>query len=171
MHKHLIIGIIGILLLTLPSCQRGLKQFTGDYSYKLSGEVKLTDSDGETTYRLLHRNGQMNILRDKSDSHRYIITMNEMNGGCYTMNATLDGENLQISQHEFVTNVLSTNGFPDIDIIDNEEPSIVYHVTASGNGKRNGDILIIKEVWKGNQSGNPGATLRGTEMTIVAEKN
>jgi hypothetical protein len=87
------------------------------------------------------------------------------------MNATLDGDNLQIGQHEFATNVLSTSGMLNIDILDNEEPSIVYRITASGNGKRNDGILIIKEIWKGNQSGNPGATLRGNEMTIIAEKN
>ena len=164
--------ILLILAATLlASCNGDKLSFTGDYSYKLSGEVRLTDSNGETTYRLLHRNGQMNIMRDKSDNNRYVITMNEMNGGCYTMNATLDGDNLQIGQHEFATNVLSTSGMLDIDILDNEEPSIVYRITASGNGKRNDGILIIKEIWKGNQSGNPGATLRGNEMTIIAEKN
>lgn len=171
MNKQILIGIIATVLLLLASCDNSKRSFTGDYSYKLSGEIKLTDTDGETSYRLLHRNGQMNILRDKSDRHRYIITMNEMNGGCYTMNAKLDGENLQIDSHDFTTNVLSTNGFPDIDIIDDEEPSIVYRVTAFGSGKRNGDILIIKEVWKGTQSGNTGSTLRGNEMTIIAEKN
>ena len=173
MHKHLIIGILGILLLTLPSCQRGLKQFTGDYSYKLSGEVQLTNADGTVSYRLLHRNGQMNILKDKSVKGRYLITMNEMNGGCYTMNAELNGNHLQISQHQFATNILSTNGLPDLDIDlgQEEDPSLVYRVTASGEGDCTGDILIIKEVWRGNQSGNPEATLLGTEMTIIAEKN
>ena len=164
--------ILLILAATLlASCNGDKLSFTGDYSYKLSGEVKLTDSDGETTYRLLHRNGQMNIMRDKSDKNRYLITMNEMNGGCYTMGARLDGDNLQIDQHEFATNVLSTSGMLDIDILNNEEPSIVYRVTASGNGKRSGDILIIKEIWRGNQSGNLGGTLLGNEMTIIAEKN
>ena len=164
-------GLLILATLFLTACNGDKFSITGDYSYKLSGEVKLTDSEGETTFRLIHRNGQMNILRDKSDKHRYVITMNEMNGGCYTMSARLDGDNLQIDQHEFATNVLSSSGIPDIDLIDNEEPSVVYHVSASGNGKRNGDILIIKEVWKGNQSGNPGVTLRGNEMTIIAEKN
>ena len=171
-HKQSVVwGLLILTTLFLTACNGDKLSFTGDYSYKLSGEVKLTDTDGETTFRLIHRNGQMNILRDKSDKNRYVITMNEMNGGCYTMSARLDGDDLQIDQHEFATNVLSTSSIPDIDLIDNEEPSVVYHVSASGNGKRNGDILIIKEVWKGNQSGNPGVTLRGNEMTIIAEKN
>ena len=173
MHKHLIFGIIGILLLTLFSCQRGLKQFTGDYSYKLSGEVQLTDADGTVSYRLIHRNGQMNILRDKSRKSAYIVTMNEMNGSCYTMNAELNGDHLQINQHEFATNILSTNGLPDLDIDlgQDEDPSIVYRVTASGEGNRNGDILIITEVWNGHQSGETHSRLYGSEMTIIAERN
>ncbi|MBQ3734674.1 MAG: hypothetical protein II859_12025 [Bacteroidales bacterium] len=164
-------GLLILATLFLTACNGDKFSFTGDYSYKLSGEVKLTDTDGETTFRLIHRNGQMNILRDKSDKNRYVITMNEMNGGCYTMSARLDDDNLQIDQHEFATNVLSTSGMLDIDILNNEEPSIVYRVTASGNGKRSGDILIIKEIWRGNQSGNLGGTLLGNEMTIIAEKN
>ena len=173
MYKHLIIGIIGILSLILLSCQRETMKITGDYSYKLSGEVKLTDADGTVSYRLIHRNGQMNILRDKSDRHRYIITMNEMNGGCYTMNAELNGDHLQIDRHEFATNILSTNGLPDLDIdLDqDEDPSIVYRITASGEGNRNGDILIIKEVWNGHQSEDVRIKLYGSEMTIIAERN
>lgn len=171
MYKNLIIGIICFLSLILLSCRQESMRITGDYSYKLSGEVKLTDADGEVTYRLLHRNGQMNILKDKSDKGRYLITMNEMNGGCYTMTARLNGDNLTIDQHEFTTNILSTNTIPDIDLIDEEDPSIVYRITASGGGTRNGDILIITEMWDGNQSGTPRATLRGAEMTIIAERN
>ena len=167
-------AVWGLLILAatmLVSCDRGSHSITGDYSYKLSGEVKLTDADGEVTYRLLHRNGQMNILKDKSDKGRYLITMNEMNGGCYTMTARLNGDNLTIDQHEFTTNILSTNTIPDIDLIDEEDPSIVYRITASGGGTCNGDILIITEMWDGYQSGTPRATLRGAEMTIIAERN
>ena len=171
MYKYLLIGIIGILSLALLSCQQGGHSLTGDYSYKLSGEVKLTDTNGEVTYRLLHRNGQMNILKDKSVKGRYLITMNEMNGGCYTMTAKLNGDNLIIDQHEFSTNIISTNMIPDIDLIDEEEPTMVYHITASGSGNRNGEILIITETWTGNQSGTPGDMLSGAEMTIIAEKN
>lgn len=170
MNKRIFIGIVTVALLLMTSCD-DKHSFTGDYSYKLSGEVKLTDADGEVTYRLLHRNGQMNILKDKSDKGRYLVTMNEMNGGCYTMTARLNGDNLTIDQHEFNTNILSTNTIPDIDLIDEEDPSIVYRITASGGGTRNGDILIITEMWDGYQSGTPRATLRGAEMTIIAERN
>ena len=171
MCKNLIIGIICFLSLVFLSCRQDSTRITGDYSYKLSGEVELKATDGEVSYRLLHRNGQMNILKDKSQKNRYLITVNEMNGGCYTMYATLDGDKLQIDRHEFTTNVLSTSSLPDIGITQEEDPTIVYRIAASGGGTRNGDILIIKEEWQGAQSGNPDATIRGAEMTIIAERN
>ena len=167
-------AVWGLLILTaslLAGCNSDKLSFAGDYSYKLSGEVELKASDGEVSYRLLHRSGQMNILKDKSQKNRYLITVNEMNGGCYTMYATLDGDKLQIDRHEFTTNVLSTSSLPDIDITQEEDPTIVYRIAASGGGTRNGDILIIKEEWQGAQSGNPDATIRGAEMTIIAERN
>ena len=64
-----------VMAVLCTACDRDRQALTGDYSYKLSGEVALTDEDGAVTYRLIHRNGQMNILRDKSDKDRYIITM------------------------------------------------------------------------------------------------
>ena len=162
-----------IMAVLCTACDQDKQALTGDYSYKLSGEVVLTNADGEVTYRLIHRNGQMNILKDKSQKSRYIITMNEMSGGCYTMTAELRGDSLLIDQHTFQTNILSTNSIPDIDIdLDqDEEATIVYRVSAAGGGSVNGNILILTEVWTGKQSGNSSATLNGPEMTIIAEKN
>ena len=164
-----------IMIMLCTACNRDKQALTDDYSYKLSGEVVLTNADGEVTYRLIHRNGQMNILKDKSQKSKYIITMNEMSGGCYTMTAELHGDSLLIDQHTFNTNILSTNSIPDLDIdLDlnqDEDATIVYHVSAMGSGILNDNILILKEVWTGSQSGNSTATLSGSEMTIIAEKN
>ena len=162
-----------VMAVLCTACDRDRQVLTGDYSYKLSGEVALTDEDGAVNYRLIHRNGQMNILRDKSDKDRYIITMNEMTGGCYTMNAALHGDSLLIDPHSFNTNILSTNSIPDIDIDLNqdEEATLVYRISAEGSGTINGNILILREVWDGTQSGNSAVTISGPEMTIIAEKN
>lgn len=171
--KLLTTSLLVVIVIFLGACDRDRQALTGDYSYKLSGEVALTDADGTVTYRLIHRNGQMNILRDKSDKDRYIITMNEMTGGCYTMNATLHGDSLLIDSHSFNTNILSTSSIPDLDIDLNqdEEASIVYRISAAGSGTINGNILILREVWDGTQSGNSAVTISGPEMTIIAEKN
>ena len=164
-----------VMAVLCTACDRDRQALTGDYSYKLSGEVELTDEDGAVTYRLIHRNGQMNILRDKSDKDRYIITMNEMTGGCYTMNAALHGDSLLIDSHSFNTNILSTSSIPDLnidlDLNQDEEATIVYRISAAGSGTVNGNILILREVWDGTQSGNSSVTISGPEMTIIAEKN
>lgn len=157
------------LLLLCAGCNRDRHSLTGDYSYKLSGEVVLTDADGGVSYRLIHRNGQMHILQDKSQKSSYIITMNEMNGGCYTIPAKLQGDSLILLMHTFNTNVLSTNGIPDLD--QDENPSIVYRVSASGGGVINDGMLMLTESWEGYQSGNPHSTLKSLEMNILAEKN
>lgn len=171
--KLLVISFIVVITMVVGGCDRESGKLTGDYSYKLSGEVVLTNAEGEATYRLIHRNGQMNILRDKSGKDRYIITMNEMTGGCYTMNAELRGDSLVIAPHSFNTNILSTSSIPDIDIeLDqDDDASISYRITATGGGVVNGNVLIVKEVWDGRQSGNHSVTINGPEMTIIAEKN
>jgi len=169
MYKHLIIGLACILSLTLLSCQRESRQIVGDYSYKLSGEVAITGEDGDVTYHLIHRNGQMNILKDRSQDNEYIITMNEMNGSGYTLSANQSDDELLIAPHTFTTTVITSDGISLIDL--DNSATIVYRVTASGSGKKSDDILIIKEHWQGEQSGNPTVRLSAPEITIIAEKN
>lgn len=169
MNKHLIIGIITLLALTFLSCQRETSKIVGDYSYKLSGEVSITDEDGTVTHHFVHRTGQMNILKDKSRKNGYIITMNEMNGGGYVVPAVLRGDTLAIEQHEFTTSLITSDG---ISLIDNDNtPTVVYRVSAVGGGRKTDNILIIRESWQGGQSGNPFVRLKAPEMTIIAEMN
>ncbi len=156
--------------LIFTSCNREIKQFTGNYSYKLSGEVSIVGDDGEVSYRLVHKNGQMNILEDKSQANRLIITMNEMNGGCYTISATVKGDSIVFLPYEFSTNILISDSNLDIISGDNT-PSIVYAIRASGGGQLNDDILMIDEQWTGHQSGNDTVLLNGPKMKIIAERN
>ncbi len=99
--------------------------------------------------------------------------MNEMTGGCYTMNAELRGDSLVIVPHSFNTNILSTNTIPDFDVDfeQDDDATVVYRISASGGGIVNGNILIIREIWDGHQSGNGAVSISGPEMTIIAEKN
>lgn len=157
------------LLFAVTSCQRGVEPFLGDYSYKLSGEVALTDADGHVTYRLIHRNGQMNILEDRNAGNRLLITMNEMNGGCYTMSATVKGDSLLIEPYEFNINILTQDGTSIFD--SDNETSLVYRIVSSGGGMLNGKMLVLDESWSGHQSGNEELTLSGPQMKIIAEKN
>lgn len=164
-----IFWILVSVTLIITSCNREIKQFTGNYSYKLSGEVSIVDDDGEVSYRLVHKNGQMNILEDKSQPNRLIITMNEMNGGCYTIPATVKGDSIVFLPYEFSTNILISDS-PDL-FSDDDTPSIVYAICASGGGQLNDDILMIDEQWSGHQSGNDAVLLNGPKMKIIAERN
>ena len=158
-----------IIAVLCTACDRDKSAFTGDYSYKLSGEVAITGENGDVTYHLIHRNGQMNILKDKSQKGKYIITMNEMNGGGYTLSAVIRGDTLEIEPHEFTTSLITSDG---ISLIDEENTAtIVYRVNAAGSGRKTENILIIREHWQGKQSGNPVVRLNAPEITIIAEKN
>lgn len=168
MKRNILFLALSVLLLC-TSCNKEVRRLTGDYSYKLSGEVILTEADGQTTHRLVHRNGQMNIRKDKSQKAKYIVTMNEMGGGAYTLTAELRGDSLLFEPYTFSSNILSTSDLPSIG--QDENPSLVYQITSTGAGVLNEDILIIREVWTGHQSGNDAVTVNGPEMTLIAEKN
>ncbi len=156
-------------MLGFCACDKGKQSLVGDYSYKLSGELALTDSAGTVTYQLFHRNGQMNVLKDKYQKDRYIITMNEMNGGCYTATATRKGDSLALAPHEFTTHLVTLSSLPFP--AQEESSSIVYRVRAEGGGVLNDGMLLLTETWSGSQSGAPQVLLSGQKMTIIAEKN
>ena len=161
--------MLAIVMFVAAGCDRDKSAFTGDYSYKLSGEVAITGEDGEVTYHLIHRNGQMNILKNKSQKGKYIITMNEMNGSGYVVSAVLQGDTLVIEPHEFTTSLITSDGISLID--EDNTATIVYRVNAAGSGRKTDNILIMREHWQGKQSGNPVVRLNAPEITIIAEKN
>ena len=157
--------------LIFSACQREARQLLGNYSYKLSGDVVIVSSNGSESHHFLHRIGQMNVLRDKSSKTGFVVTMNETNGGAYTFPAELSGDTLVLPPHTFVTTLLSTTGI-DIPVINQDDNlSQAYIVRASGSGRINGNTLILKESWAGQQSGDSTITFRAPEMTVLAEKN
>ena len=161
--------MLAIVMFVAAGCDRDKSAFTGDYSYKLSGEVAITGEDGEVTYHLIHRNGQMNILKNKSQKGKYIITMNEMNGSGYVVSAVLQGDTLVIEPHEFTTSLITSDGISLID--EDNTATIVYRGNAAGRGRKTDNILIMREHWQGQQSGNPVVRLYAPEITIIAERN
>lgn len=169
MMKQKLLWVAVIALLLCTACNREERNVKGDYSYKLSGEVLFADANGHGSRIFIHRNGQMNVLKDKSRPHGLLITINEMNGGCYTFPARMQGDSLVIESHPFLFHILSTDGLPSL--FSDSASSFNYNVDAAGSGRSNGNVLIIKEHWQGFQSGNASITLRANEMTILAEKN
>ena len=169
MKKILISACVLLTAFLLTTCNRDVNNLTGDYSYKLSGEVIITDDDGDETHHFIHRNGQMNVLKDKSRKSGLVITMNEMNGGCYTLLAELQGDTIVLQPHQFTTTLLSTEDLPSIG--QDSAHSMIYQISAAGSGRPNDPMLILREHWTGSQSGNASVRLRAPEITILAEKN
>lgn len=167
--KQKLLWVVTVALLLCVGCNREERKVMGDYSYKLSGEVLFADNNGHGSRIFIRRNGQMNVLKDKSRPHGLMITMNEMNGGCYTFPALMQGDSIMIEPHNFPFHILSTDGLPSL--FSDSASSFIYHIEAAGSGRSNDNVLIIKEHWMGTQSGNASITLRTNEMTILAEKN
>jgi len=152
--------------LGVTSCQRSINSLTGDYSYKLSGEVAVTNEDGETSYLMVNKRGQMNILRNKSASDQVTITMNESAGGAYSFTATVKGDSLLMDPYQFSTNILTGDNVSPFQ----DGTSLVFRIDATGKGVRNDNIILVEECWTGQQSSG-NSRLVGSKMLLLAEKN
>lgn len=167
MKRLLIITAFIITATLFSACHREVRQLTGDYSYKVSGEVAVTDANGEISYLMVSKRGQMNILRDRNDKTRVLVTMNETAGGVYSFTATVKGDSLLLDPHTFTTNILSE---ASINPFQDDNATLVFQISATGSGFSNDDFIILNEQWNGRQSSG-STTLSGPKMTMIAERN
>lgn len=167
MKRKLLILTVIISSTLLSACHREVRQLTGDYSYKISGEAAVTDADGEVSYLMVSKRGQMNILRDRNDKDKVLVTMNETAGGVYSFTATVKGDSLILDPYQFTTNILSE---ASINPFQDDNATLVFQIDASGSGFSNDDIIILNEQWNGRQSSG-NVTLAAPKMTMIAERN
>lgn len=168
---------VGLMLVALfSSCNREVKPFVGDYSYKISGNVcritpKVTNgNEYDTTYQMVTQRGQMKVMRDMQRGENHLlVTLNEMNGGVCTLSATVRGDSLFFDPYTFVLSLPVASDLPT------ELPSnlqnLVYEVQATGAGFVNRNMILMKHQWSGVKVSNNKATLKGNDMTFVAERN
>lgn len=152
------------VLLLFNSCNR-VSHYTGDYSYKLSGEIQITDNLGVVHSSYVTQRGQMNILRDRDgDAGDVIVTINVMDGGTYSFEATIDKGNIDFDAHSFLS---------EFSALDQDIPlaKSLYRVNASGEGTLNDNIMIIEEQWRGTCVDDDSKILRANNISIIAEKN
>ncbi len=168
MKKNLILCILtAALLIGGTGCQRGVRSLLGDYSYKISGDVTVTDDDGNVTHLMVSKRGQMHILNDRLSDGRVTLTLNESGGGAYYCSALVKGDSLIVDPHTFSTNILSSENLNPLQ----ENTSTVFVIMASGKGIHNGDIILIEEQWSGTQASNDNRQLEGCRMLLMAERN
>lgn len=151
-------------VLLFNSCNR-VSHYTGDYSYKLSGEIQITDNLGVMHRSFVTQRGQMNILRDRDgDAGDVIVTINVLDGGTYSFDATIDKGTIDFEDHSFLSEFSSFD--QDIPLAKS-----LYRVNASGEGTLNDNIMIVEEQWRGTCVDDNSKILRASNISIIAEKN
>lgn len=149
------------------SCNRDMRTFTGDYSYKLSGDVMFTDSEGNEEHTLHTQIGQLNILKNKAGGNDCVlVTVNQMNGSVYTFAAKVKGDSLILDDHECVMEFSSVSANSSLTQV--KRP---YKVHVAGRGVLHDNMLVLDEKWSGVSTEDFSNTLIATSITVLAEQN
>ncbi len=160
-----------LLVLLCSSCQREVKKYVGDYSYKTSGVITITEEDGTESQQLISKNGQMNIRQDNTsdDANRVMITMNEMSGTSRITYGTIADGVLTFDPNSFETSFSIDSGST---IFGTEQYyTYIFHIDATGTGHLTDDILTISEQWTGYQRDNENIRLSANYITTLAIQN
>ena len=105
------IVFILLSLLALTSCHKsGIKLFSGDYSFKTSGEVYIvaeTEVQGDDiiipaalVVSLANEVGQLNISVSDKDNDEVIVVINYLNGDVVTTTGTCDGNTIELDEFQ-----------------------------------------------------------------------
>lgn len=171
-----------LALTALCSCSKeGTELFEGYYSYKLSGEITLTeivesesdgtgDADSQTegdaeetadpqvlTLTLTPESGQMNILTRDKDGGKMVITLNAMGGDATTLEASVEDGKLVIpaSDKYFSSELLK------------------FKLSISGEGSKLSDMVLMDLTAAETEISYLGKnyTLTDSKITCVATSN
>ena len=151
----------------LCSCTKeGTEIFEGYYSYKLSGEITLTQIVDETdtvtvpevlTLSLTPESGQMNILTRDKDGGKMVITLNAMGGDATTFEASVEDGKLVIpaSDKYFSSELLK------------------FKLSISGEGSKLSDMVLMDLTAAETEISYLGRnyTLTDSKITCVATSN
>ena len=151
----------------LCSCTKeGTEIFEGYYSYKLSGEITLTQIVDETdtvtvpevlTLSLTPESGQMNILTRDKDGGKMVITLNAMGGDATTFEASVEDGKLVIpaSDKYFSSELLK------------------FKLSISGEGSKLSDMVLMDLTAAQTEISYLGKnyTLTDSKITCVATSN
>ena len=156
-----------LALTALCSCSKeGTELFEGYYSYKLSGEITLTQIVDETdtvtvpevlTLSLTPESGQMNILTRDKDGGKMVITLNAMGGDATTFEASVEDGKLVIpaSDKYFSSELLK------------------FKLSISGEGSKLSDMVLMDLTAAQTEISYLGRnyTLTDSKITCVATSN
>ena len=169
MKKTLFAPALTLLLALTAFCsctKEGTEIFEGYYSYKLSGEITLTQIVDETdtvtvpevlTLSLTPESGQMNILTRDKDGGKMVITLNAMGGDATTLEASVEDGKLVIpaSDKYFSSELLK------------------FKLSISGEGSKLSDMVLMDLTAAETEISYLGKnyTLTDSKITCVATSN
>lgn len=167
--------VLIFFLAILTSCQKGgVNLFSGDYSFKTSGELSITaqaviDSSNITIPAVLNANlsndiGQLNISVSDKKNDEVIVVINYMNGDVVVTSGTCQGKTIELD--EFQRNTLPVSINTPLTI------SSTY-IIVNGSGQMYDDNMIIFDMtYKGTVKIGPVTyQIKDKDIKMVAYRN
>lgn len=157
------------LLLACSSCQKeGIGLFKGDYSFKTSGTVTLTELVTDTlapdSYKISLANevGQLEISTLDKAADSVLVIMNTMGGSVLVTSAYCDGHNIVFK--DFKRNALLLSLQSDI--------TLNCDVNVHATGKMYDDNIVIDMIYDGRaETDSLNYSVYGDDIRLVATRN
>lgn len=159
-------------LMLLASCQKnGLRLFEGDYSYKTSGTVQMTEIASDSSLNaplsfkvnLQNEIGQMQVISLDKGADSVMVIMNTMGGDVIVAHAKVDKDKIMFHDFNREINLLDINLNLDL--------NCEVTVTAEGT-MYDDDSMIINMVYSGEHSYlNKVFSLESSVIIMYAQRN
>lgn len=159
-----IFPILICTLVLLSSCHKsGIKLFTGDYSFKISGEVYIAakaEIQGDDiiipaalVVSLSNEIGQLNISPSDKNNDEVIVVINYLNGDVVTTTGTCNGNTIELDEFQrYILPVsISTWSGMNTTITEGgtghiyEDDMIVFDMSYDGKGTLGDVTYVIKD--------------------------
>ena len=164
-----------MLSAVLCSCSKeGTALFKGNYSFKTSGTISArqisepadTLLPSDVTIKLATESGQMDITPRDGDA--MLVSMNVTGGDMLVYDATVDGDDLIVSQ-DTRSMVLT---FPSGEESQVLTPTVRADVAVSGSGHRYDNIILFKFTYSGTfQVGDTEYEIYSSDIDCRAKLN
>lgn len=170
-----ILPILICFLVAMTSCHKsGVNLFSGDYSFKTSGEISIKaqavidsiniDIPAEFNANLSNEIGQLNISVSDKESNEVVVVINYLNGDVVVTTGTCDGNHIELDA--FRRNTLPASINTSLTI------SSTY-ITVGGSGQMYDDNMIVFDMkYKGTvKIGSVTYNLTDKNIKMVAYRN
>ncbi len=168
-NKVLFIAICVVVALT--SCQKkGLNLFQGDYSYKTSGSVTITEVPTENDsvsmsfgVDLNNEIGHLEIVTLDKKNDSVLVVMNAMGGKVNVACARVENDKIHFADFPKKLQIISLN--PSLEL------ECDVSVRAEGS-MYNGNTLLVRMVYEGTcRIVNKEFAIYGADITMAATRN